>query len=121
MGFYISQSARCNMDAANVGIFISIAISLGIGVQSRLKNVGLILGTTNIVDCNALVGSDDTDGSADTDSGWAAECYSIQTQTQQSYRVLTLTDQYVASSCCCLDRDGCCRGLDGCKDVWLDY
>ena len=65
-----------------VVIFVAVAIMLGIGVA--------ILGSTNIVDCNSLVGSDGTAGKADTDTSWAQQCYEIQEQSTSSYSLLVV-------------------------------
>ena len=66
-----------------VVIFVAVAIILGIGVA--------VLGSTNIVDCNALVGSDGTAGlNSITDTAWAAQCYQIEDQSTNSYSLLVV-------------------------------
>lgn len=61
-----------------VGAFIGIAIMLGIGVQ--------ILGNS-VQDCTALP---DYNASLTTQTGWALQCESNNTQTQNAYTLLVI-------------------------------
>ena len=64
---------------ALVGAFIGIAIMLGIGVQ--------ILGNS-VQDCTTLADYNSTAGA--TQTGWAAQCESSNTQTQNAYTLLVI-------------------------------
>jgi len=62
-----------------VGAFIGIAIMLGIGVQ--------ILGNT-VSDCTTLPDYNSTAGA--TQTGWAGQCESNNTQVQNAYTLLVI-------------------------------
>lgn len=62
-----------------VGAFIGIAIMLGIGVQ--------ILGNS-VQDCTSLPDYNATAGA--TQTGWAAQCNTNNTQTQNAYTLLVI-------------------------------
>ena len=64
---------------ALVGAFIGIAIMLGIGVQ--------ILGNS-VQDCTSLPDYNTTTGA--TQTGWAAQCETNNTQTQNAYTLLVI-------------------------------
>ena len=63
---------------ALVGAFIGIAIMLGIGIQ--------ILGNA-VQDCSTLPGYTGADANA---TGWAEQCVSNNTQTQNAYTLLVI-------------------------------
>ena len=64
---------------ALVGAFIGIAIMLGIGIQ--------ILGNS-VQDCTTLPDYNVTAGA--TQTGWAAQCETNNTQTQNAYTLLVI-------------------------------
>ena len=64
---------------AMVGAFIGIAIMLGIGIQ--------ILGNA-VQDCTTLPDYNSTAGA--TQTGWAAQCQTNNTQTQNAYTLLVI-------------------------------
>ena len=64
---------------ALVGAFIGIAIMLGIGIQ--------ILGNS-VQDCSTLPDYNSTAGA--TQTGWAAQCETNNTQTQNAYTLLVI-------------------------------
>ena len=70
---------------ALIGAFIGIAILLGIGTQ--------ILGNT-IMNCSDLPGYNATEANS---TGWALQCQSNNTQTQQAYSLLVIVLIVVAA------------------------
>lgn len=67
---------------ALVGAFIGIAIMLGIGIQ--------ILGNS-VNDCSTLPDFNITaDSNGDPQTGWAGQCETNNTQTQNAYTLLVI-------------------------------
>lgn len=62
-----------------VGAFIAVAIMLGIGIQILGNSVQ---DCTTLSDYNATVGA--------TQTGWAAQCETANTQTQNAYTLLVI-------------------------------
>ena len=71
---------------AMVGAFIAVSIMLGIGVQILGNSVQ---DCTNLPDFNATAGA--------TQTGWAAQCLTTNTQSQSAYSLLIIVIIVIAA------------------------
>jgi hypothetical protein len=71
---------------AMVGAFIAVSIMLGIGVQILGNSVQ---DCTNLPDFNATAGA--------TQTGWAAQCETTNTQSQSAYSLLIIVIIVIAA------------------------